>query len=288
MSHIDALLEEDERAPAITKKVLASLDQWAPKALDEAAAIFLTLIRLIDGSDAGPQSERQLDEISAGIGVTREKLIELINSGNTDAPVAKARGIYLPYHAQDVGQLLFTMCGRQFRWMATDLLRGKVTSAIGYVRLQTESVALLHLLLTEPTQAGAWYATGLSGNGRAFYRSTQKKLLQFLKALDLDEAYEWGSAHALHVRIFQVLRANVIEREERSRPYLWLRDHELSSESPEAFLQTFVRVLAVQAHVLRGLRLARPDVNTQVVADVLGAFAAEVNRLASKLEERTS
>jgi hypothetical protein len=158
-----------------------------------------------------------------------------------------------------------------------------VTSAIGYVRLQAESVALVHLLLHDPTQADAWYQAGLSGDGRAFYRSTQSRLMQYMKELHLDGAYDWGSEHALHVRIFPVLRAHVVEHRPGSRAFLWLRDHEFDREAPKPFLEAFVRILAAQAHVLKGLRLGRPEMNTQSVADMLGGYAQNVLRLSEKL-----
>ena len=80
-------------------------------------------------------------------------------------PVVQAKKIYLPYHARDISKLLFALCMRQFRWMATDLLRGRLTSSIGYLRLQAESVALMHLLLNDPIQADAWFAAGLTAYG---------------------------------------------------------------------------------------------------------------------------
>jgi len=284
-SAIKRLLREDARATDEARRILAALDPWLATALDEVAEIYAVLHDARGSSDLPRRLENSLGAVARELQVDRGALMALIRSGDPNPKLRNIRELYRLYRAVDISSLPFVLCGRYFRWMATDLLRGRVTAAIGYLRLQSEAVALVHLFHEEPEEAEVWLSVDTAADGRAFYRRTQKRLKQVIEELHLLGAYDWGSSHSLHVRMPPVLRAHTIERTGLDTTYLWLKDHEFDAREPRQFLDDAIRILHTQAIVLNGLQRASPWADTKVVVARLRDFASSFTHAQQLLAE---
>ncbi len=276
------LLLEDTRATDEARRILWALDPWLATALDEVADIFKILCDARRSSDLPRRFENSLETVARELRVDRDALMVRIRSGDQDPRLKNIRELYRLYRAVDISSLPFVLCGRYFRWMATDLLRGRVTAAIGYLRLQTEAVALVYLFHEEPGEAEAWHSANAAADGRSFYRRTQKRLKKLIEGLHLLGAYDWGSSHSLHVRMPPVLRAHTIETGP-DNTYLWLKDHEFDAAEPLRFLDDVVRILHTQAIVLKGLQRASPWADTNLVLARLKDFATSFTRVQQML-----
>jgi hypothetical protein len=99
---------------------------------------------------------------------------------------------------------------RDFLFGLADLLRLRLTTAIGYLRVQAESIAALALMGGDPALARDWLATCSRSEGKEFYRKHHQRIVQKLKQLDLYDYYEDGSNMSLHSRAFGVAPGIII------------------------------------------------------------------------------
>ena len=85
-------------------------------------------------------------------------------------------------------------------WGASDILRVRLSPAIGYGRQRAEGFALLSLMNANPGIGRRWLRIMSDKEGERFYKKYQGKLVDEMVKAGLLGAYERGSGAALHVR----------------------------------------------------------------------------------------
>jgi hypothetical protein len=187
--------------------------------------------------------------------------------------------------------LVAQICARQFKWGATDLLRGRSTAVLGYGRLQAESVGLVHLFLQQPAAAQEWFAATSHDLGKAFYRKHQTKLVDLMRDHPgLEQAYKRGSGEALHVRVWVILRGHEIKPS--TMPGIerfTVGGNDIRAKDPFPFLETAGWFFGLQAAVVNGLRKGFPEIQGQPMPSLASAayFAQQfLDALQSKYRER--
>ena len=120
-----------------------------------------------------------------------------------DAPpgLDAARNAYRLACSAVARSLLLLRLRRDFPTGACDILALKLTPALGLLRLQVETVGLMHLIVANPALGMAWINAITPDGGRSFYRDNQTALNAKLRDLDLYSYYDQGSHLSLHSRI---------------------------------------------------------------------------------------
>src|SRR4029450_13065617 len=91
--------------------------------------------------------------------------------------------------------IAFTQMARAFAWSVGDLMRMRLTTALGLQRLIAEGFGLLCLMRDDPAVALAWGSVVTDEEGIAFYRKHQGALKRELDRAGLGTICENASAH---------------------------------------------------------------------------------------------
>jgi hypothetical protein len=201
---------------------------------NKTAADVITLLRSFD-----PDGVEILDVGARCYG----NLLYLLNRTSLPGTAIDTPGGPLPL--DDLITLPVLIAQRAYRWGATDLLRGRSTSAYAYTRQQIEAGALAKLFVDQPQLSGLWF-TAVTQNGKAFFSKSQPHVKKILEVWKLANAYERGSSESVHVRMGPVYRSYEMSpttRDGVKGQYLTLRDTDFSSKTIGLFVQDFVYFL---------------------------------------------
>jgi hypothetical protein len=234
----------------------------------------------VAGVDA---ATRELDP-SGTLGA--EHLVQLERS--TD-PIKAAHHDALRFHMLRSGMrrqrmLLLTHVGQLFVSGATDMLRLRLTSALGHMRLQIEGAWLVDLFRREPERGYEWYLIKGDKEGRRFFRETNKDCIEFATRHRLDRMWGHASAGAHHVRFEAVERKLPRPFPEMVSSGQLLMSYQEHLHDPLAFLETVLEMLHTQRLILDAYAEAVPEVQAADLTEGrLGSFGARIHHLSTKL-----
>lgn len=89
-------------------------------------------------------------------------------------------------------------CQRYWSFGSLELFRLRQTAALGYLRLEAESMALVALFLADDDLADRWSQLRTREEGQKFFRESQQRVKEVLKKYDLDKIYDIASGSAQH------------------------------------------------------------------------------------------
>jgi hypothetical protein len=176
--------------------------------------------------------------------------------------------------------MLVLACQRYWAWAATDLVRLRLSTATGYLRLQAELVGLVGLFLAEPQIAERWFNIRDKKSGRQFFKDTQSKVREMLKEFGLDGVYEIASAGSQHVRL-----AGLVRSIQSSGGDLRLPDQDVDPESPFNFHLTIAHFHKTQGRIIAAFAKLLPDVADEDWTKLWNSFATRINELWAALEK---
>ena len=195
-------------------------------------------------------------------------------------PVAEAKDALARAHSVMARAYLLLRLGRDFFFGLTDLLRLRVTSMHGYMRIQTETAAILALCGAEPVVAVDWLKMDTPKEGRAFYNKYHHSIVAKLKGLGLYWYYDQGSGLSLHSRVPGVAGGIILGKKGAARGEVRLSYQE-SDDAIVIFLWLCV-YLKAHKEIIDILPTALPEVDFGKV-DV-GRYAAMVQSLWTTLQ----
>jgi hypothetical protein len=288
MSEIEKLIETDAENISHSRRILAGFDPELSLALETAAGMFTTFSRCIEGATEEYKDLSTFKQCCNEMGVEEEKLIEIIESKSRDNPILdRARSAWFSIYGRRVRGIIFLLLQRQFMWAVTDLLRMRITPAIGYTRLEAESLALLLIMKKDPSVANRWMSLTSDKEGKAFYKEFQGQIIKELKNISLDVTYEMGSGASLHVRFASAIR-NLSFKNKPGKSEIWLGYQELKPGNGFNRFQYFLQVLSflrTQERIFRTLADAFPEVSDPIWFTRVDVFARTVDVLWQKLEK---
>ena len=200
------LLSADGGNVQVVETWLREFHPDLPALLEEGAALYRTLARATDTDYSGYQGE--FSEIGRTIGGPAEELAPMMH-GKVPVPddhphrseILRAQELSARAQGLFSKGLVLLMIGRAYLWAATDLLRQRVTPAFGYMRIQVEGVALLHLFEEDPFLSKRWLDAQAGPEGVRFYHDTRERIGELVNALGLRFAYETSTSSFQHVRL---------------------------------------------------------------------------------------
>lgn len=217
------------------------------------------IVALLDADNA--QIARSLEEIKR---VDESGVMAIVAAWEAwDAFFRKQNATGVPAdRGREIARLVPVIASRLFKWALTDLLRARITSVLGYARLEAEAVGLSLLFQEDPAKAEAWLDAHSDDAGLKFFRANQARLKELLKAHNagLAIAYDRGSAESLHVRSRMIFRAHDIRPREGAATVFHMLDRELREDDPFSFLEEVKFFLLVQPAVLYGFWRAFPEI----------------------------
>lgn len=176
--------------------------------------------------------------------------------------------------------------GRDYLLGLSEILKLRVTPAMGYLRVQAESVALLKLFADEPHVAQDWLDATASESGKQFYQNHHTKIIKTVKKFNLYENYERGSWMALHSRVGGVslgIIQGARKLEDSARGTVRLVYQEVDDHVVLFFW--FCQYLLFHQKVVGILPTVLPEISSQEFAETgAGKFSEMVDGLRKTLE----
>ena len=250
------LLLQDRKFVRRIEKELRQFHPWAAEALEEAADMFPMFLAISNKSEKQFEDQIILERRAQDLGIPFNELEKRLQSGKSDSALAIVRPAWIAYRAREISKTLVILCQKQFRWAATDLMRGRVTSAIGHTRLQIESVSLMNLFKDKPERAHEWFAAQDETSGMDFFKATRKDLEKVRKKLQLNEAYKRASGQAQHVRMSTLLFSYHITHHSDTGSRLYTPDNEFNPSDALRYLDAFLALLITQGRVFDAITQA--------------------------------
>lgn len=283
MSELDELMQADAANILNSRKALVDFDPELPSALDTIAAMFNTFKRCMVGALDDSADLATLDGCSKELGIDGDALVSQIQSqARGTSALDRARTAWFRLLARRARGIVFLLLQRQFMWAASDLLRMRLTPAIGYGRQEAESLALLFLMRDDPTIGRRWLKLATDSDGKTFYREFQGRILEVIERLDLSGAYEAGSGTSLHVRFASAVRGLSLHRRPNE---VWLGYQEVRQDDPCSYFLEVLSFLRTQERVLRGLGPAFPEVSDLIWPERVQLFGRTIDRHWERLEK---
>ncbi len=284
MSTIQCLLEADQANTANSIYALQQFSPDLPGMLDCAADLFDQFIRHVAAVLDDSEKMRAGNAITEGLGLEPEQLRELLNDEKPAAgKIEEARTIWRRLYARQARRILLLLLQRHVMWAATDLLRMRLTPALGYCRQEAEAIALLVLVRNSPDLGIRWLRVRTDEEGVAFFRNVQSEVRSTLKRLELNDAYERGSGAALHVRFASAVPGLSLDRKPNE---IWLGFQEVRPEEPFRYYLEVLGFLSIQVRVLRSLGEAFPEVTDPSWPGAVDRFTRNVGALWGELSRQ--
>ena len=280
MSELDELIKADAENIPKSRKALIRFDPELSRALDAAAGMFKTFGRCMEGALDDSADMATILDCAKQLGIDEKTLVVQVESDTGDAALNRARTAWLRLLAHRARGIIFLLLQRQFMWAATDLLRVRLTPAIGYGRQEAESLGLLFLMRDDPNIADRWLKLVTDSDGKMFYREFQGRIAQEIERLGLSRTYEQGSGTSLHVRF-----ASAVRGLSKGKPHeVGMVYQEARDEDQFSYFLTVLGFLHTQDIVFQALGDAFPEVSDPIWPERVRRFSQTVASLRERLE----
>jgi hypothetical protein len=251
MPDIDRLLAADETNVTEMRRVFAGF-QGLSELLNEASVLYTTCTRAL----------------------SQELYGDVHNLQNDPRQDAAVMAVLVSDRCRS---LLFARVGVLYAAAVADLLRMRLTTPMGYLRLQCESIALLKLMKENPAITKQWMEIREDADGRRFFNKYQPRIRDILKAYELSDTYEHASSDAMHSRFIalaQGYRTRSFEDGTRVIQEDRINLQEFDPENPQHFMIGVVHD-------------AVPEINDPLLLETrFPQFGERVNRMMNHARER--
>jgi len=216
---IDRLSDCDANNLAESRRVLLALHRESLNAVDDCAKLLEHVGVLFGQTCKYDKYQQQLDEwlkTQSGEPAQHVKFLEqatLIGKREGHDVIANAKRALESGNAVIARTYLVLRLGRDFLFGLSDLLRLRLTSMLGYLRIQVETAAILTLISSDSAMAVDWLNTADLKRGTEFYKKHHQRIIKKLKELSLHRYYEQGSSMALHSRVLGVASGIMIGKQ---------------------------------------------------------------------------
>jgi hypothetical protein len=205
---IERLADCDNKNIAESKRALLAFHADSLTATDECATLLEHIGRLFGEASGYDKYNQQLNDWLKGqSGGRAEQIVKLLEQAKLigqmagQDPVADAQDALYKANSVIARLYLLLRLERDFLFGLSDLLRLRSTSMFGYLRLQTETVAILTLSAADSAMAVDWLNTASLKEGKEFYKDHHGKIINKLRELGLHRYYQDASNTSLHSRV---------------------------------------------------------------------------------------
>ena len=175
-------------------------------------------------------------------------------------------------------------------WAATDIRRLRVGNALGLMRSEIESVALMSLFQSKSELAYRWFNIKGDQQGREFFNKTKKDVSKFSERFELTVEWNLASSAAQHSRFIGIVDALSISSSSQIDRYTdnySVAFQDFDQEKPEQLIVRALYVLRTQAKLFVPLQLALPEVRDPLLIETrIPMFIKKLGLLYNKFEKK--
>ena len=295
---IDKLLELDSENVGITKKNLAIFSPELPDALDDAARLFETFAHAFSQAGKDDEDISVLNDCFQKLKAnTKNEMDAILKSPPPTGDSEKARTVlaakaaYNRMWSRRIRGILLVYAHRCYEYAVTDLLRLRISSALGYLRNQIEAVAQISIMRENPEVAYEWLNVANNENGLRYYNKYKQKIFEFRDKHNLNFAWNLASGTSQHVRLASLVSSlSLSSFEERGRHVTEVKVsfQEVRPDEPEGLFLKALTILRTQERLFSVMAAddCLPESCDPILVDVrIPRFRQKGDRLWSRGEQ---
>jgi hypothetical protein len=206
MTHLDDLLACDDENIKISKQALFDIEPTSLEAIESCANTLELMVRKFGETSKYDEHHDVIEGWAKQHGVKGNKALYYLRDahliGSTDAndPTTQAK-INLQKATAILARMHIALrLGRDFLFGITDMLSLRITPALGYMRVQSESFGQLKLLVDHPELGEEWFSSADDAKGKQFHNNWHSRIVSAIRDLDLHSEYSSSTNFAHHTR----------------------------------------------------------------------------------------
>lgn len=296
MTNIDELIIADEINCKETLKLFNQFDPSLAAVFDNASNIFSAFSRSFSHGAKDDANQQSISGLAKEGNLTESEIKEVLKGQKPRKLTAKlfeeiisARNEY--YSRRSRGVLLLHTY-RSYMLAATDIRRLRVGNALGLMRSEIESVALMSLFQSKCELAYQWFNLKGDQQGKEFFNKTKKDVSKFSERFELTVEWNLASSAAQHSRFIGIVDALSISSSSQYGRYTdnySVAFQDFDQKKPEQLIVRALYVLRTQVKLFMALQLALPEVqDTLLIETRIPSFTKTLISLYRKFGEEYS
>ncbi len=293
MNDIDKLIEADQTNCQQSVKLFNQFDSLLITAFDDVANLFSAFFRCFSYEVTDDHTQQLLSELAKKEGLTEPEILEVLKgkkptSVNNDQ-VKKIISNKNEYYSRRSRGLLLLQAYRAYMYAATDIRRLRANTAIGFMRLEIEAVALMLLIQADAGLGFTWFNLKGDSQGKDFFNKTKKDVSNFCDRFELTVEWNLASSASQHSRFIGLVDGLSITASSQLERYtdkfsLALQDY--NPEKPEQLIVRALYILRTQAKLLLPLQLALPEISDPLLIETrIPNFCRNIKALYDKFQK---
>jgi hypothetical protein len=268
MNRIDDLLKADINNAAQTKKLFYEFDPLLLEAFDDATNLFEILFRSFSTVATDDKDQAEILQLAEEFKVSQDYLVRIVkkeNVGLTDDRLKlRLEEINNRFFSRRTRGILLLNAYRAFMYAAADIRRLRLLSALGQLRFEIESIALISIFQNHKEFAEEWFHLKSDEEGRAFFSKTKRMVMEFCKNNDLLNEWNLASSGSQHARFAGMVEGLKIENFSKEGRYINKFSFSLQDfdpDHPERLIVRALYILRAQAKIFPAFKLSLPEVS---------------------------
>lgn len=294
MSEINKLIEADEINSKESLKLFNQFDSSIATAFDDASNLFSAFSRSFSHGATDDDTQQSISKLAKEGTLTESELKEVLNGRKPpkladdlfDEIISKRND----YYSRRSRAILLLHTYRSYMWAATDIRRLRVGNALGLMRSEIESVALMSLFQSKNELAYRWFNIKGDQQGWDFFNKTKKDVSKFSKRFELTVEWNLASSAAQHSRFIGIVDALSISSSSQIDRYTdnySVAFEDFDQQKPEQLIVRALYVLRTQAKLFTPLQLALPEVRDALLIETrLPMFIKNLGLLYDKFQKQ--
>lgn len=293
MTEIEKLIEADRSNCEQSLRLFSEFDSSLGNSFDDVSNLFTTFTRAFGQGAKDDDTQYSLSKLSKEGVLTDSEFRDVLDGTKPtklpDDLFAKLISERNDYYSRRSRALLLLHAYRSYMYAATDIRRLRVATALGFIRLELESVALISLFQRENELAYTWFHLKGDQQGKDFFNKTKGDVSMFCNHFDLTIEWNLASSAAQHSRFIGIIDGLTVTRFSNSDRYtenfaLALQDFD--PEKPEQLILRALHILRAQAKLLIPLQSGLPEVTDPLLLEIrVPKFINKINMLYEKFQK---
>jgi hypothetical protein len=294
MNEINKLIKADQTNCQQSYKLFNQFDPLLATSFDDVANLFEAFFRGFGYGATDDDIQHSFSKLAEEAGITESEILDVLKGGKSSSVsndlFEKIISNRNDYYSRRSRGLLLLQAYRSFMHAGTDIRRLRVVTAIGFMRLEIEAVALMFLIQANSELGFTWLNLRGDIQGKEFFNKTKKDISKFCDRFEL--TVEWNlassaSQHARFIGLVDGLSISSFSQIDRHTDNFSLALQDFDEKRPEQLISRALYILRTQAKLLLPLQLALPEVSDPLLLETrIPKFTSNIGVLYNNFQKK--
>ena len=274
MNEIDKLIKADQTNCQQSYKLFNQLDPLLATSFDDVANLFEVFFRAFSYRATDDDMQHSFTNLAEEGGITESEILDVLQAGK---PSSMSNDLFEKiisnrngYYSRRSRGLLLLQAYRSYMYAGTDIRRLRAGTAIGFMRLEIEAVALMFMIQANTELGFTWFNLKGDTQGKEFFNKTKKDISKFCDSFELTGEWNLASSASQHARFIGLvdgLSISSFSQFDRYTDNFSLALQDFDEKRPEQLISRALYILRTQAKLLLPLQLALPEVSDPLLLE---------------------